>query len=162
MDKPPLTLDSTHASNLVFAGYRIDKLEYEINSKFQFREPFQVTFSLASSINVAQDSEPKTANITLKCNIFENPEENNYPFTLVISITGSFIFNGDINEEGFLNFCKNSGTAILFPFLRSAIANITAATNIPPVMLPVINVNAFLKDYEKASEAPAKEQKSFS
>jgi preprotein translocase subunit SecB len=154
MDKPPLAVDDTHLSNLTFTGYRIDKIEYEINPNFQFREPLQVNFSLGASISV-QDSEQKTAAITLNCNVFENAEQNNYPFTLIISITGGFIFSGDIDEEGFFNFCKTSGTAILFPFLRSAVANITANANMQPLMLPVINVHNFLGDYQKLSEEPA-------
>jgi preprotein translocase subunit SecB len=155
MDKP-LTLNNSHESNLIFIGYQIDKIDYKINPNFQFKEPLQVTFSLTSQIKTQDNEQKKGAVVTLTCSVFENADQNNYPFSLMMSLSGAFAFNGNIEEEGFLKFCKTSGTAILFPFLRSAVANITAAANIQPLMLPVINVHNFLGEYEKANEEPTK------
>jgi preprotein translocase subunit SecB len=107
--------------------------------------------SLGASVNILE-REQKTAVISLLCKVFDNAEANNYPFSLVVSLSGSFVFDGDMDNESFLNFCKASGTSVLFPFLRSAVANITATGNVQPLMLPLINVHNFLMELEKAQK----------
>ena len=159
MDEP-LLLNSTHVSKLSLTGYSIDKIDYQSNPKFEFSGPLQTNITLGTNINVL-DPDKRTAIISLTCKVFENAEENNYPFSMVISLSGRFTFNGDIDDEGFFNFCKNNGTAVLFPFMRAAIANVTVTANMQPLMLPLINVNEFLKDFEqgiKKESTPAAEE----
>ncbi|WP_416358930.1 protein-export chaperone SecB [Caldicellulosiruptor danielii] len=81
--------------------------------------------------------------------MFGNAEENNFPFSLEISLTGYFRGSENIEREKFIELTKYNGTAILFPYLRSAVSDITKAANINPLILPVINVINFIKEQEK-------------
>ena len=98
--------------------------------------------------NIKEQSDEKNANeaiITIDCIIFENAIENDYPFTLEITIVGNFEVEGEIEHEDFMRFCELNGTAVLFPYLRGAITNITGSTNLIPLVLPLVNISNFDK-----------------
>ena len=81
--------------------------------------------------------------VGLGAKIFENSTENNYPFEISVEILGFFESdNDDINSEGFLP----NALAILYPYLRSTITNITANANVQPLILPTMNILSYLKD----------------
>ena len=89
-----------------------------------------------------------------KCNIIigiKYEEEENHPFLMNLVIRGFF----EISERKFLI----NAFAILFPYLRSVITDITKASLIP-IILPTINVQNLLEgkleylelDYNKYRE----------
>ncbi|ABP66237.1 hypothetical protein Csac_0613 [Caldicellulosiruptor saccharolyticus DSM 8903] len=131
-----------------FENYVVDYIHYNYNHQAKLEnKPIEVRFSLAVNINVRE--EEKKSTVTLKCNIFGNAEENNFPFSLEISLTGYFRGSENIEREKFIELTKYNGTAILFPYLRSTVSDITKAANINPLILPVINVVNFIKEQEK-------------
>lgn len=152
MDKKSTPVHNEHYSNFVFLDYSIEKIELSSNPKFVYDKPVEIKFSFEKDISIRshvsdrQDEEKsegrieKEATITVKCLIFENPEENNYPFTLNIKISGEFKYIGIIEDDEFKQFCEMNGIATLLPYLRASITNITALANIQPLVLPLINV----------------------
>ena len=70
----------------------------------------------------------------------ENSIENNYPFELEIEITGFFTTTGDAVDR-----FKANAIAIMYPYVRAIVSTYTALANIPPLILPAINVNALLE-----------------
>lgn len=65
------------------------------------------------------------------------------PFELFVALTGHFLLHekkdkpmdADIKET----ILRKNTAAILFPFLRSTVASVTANANIPSLLLPVFN-----------------------
>lgn len=80
--------------------------------------------------------------VTLKCQIQKNSE-------LSLEIVISAIFTIDENVEDLPNsirkeILEKNTISILFPYLRSAITNITCQPNLIPIVLPPININSLL------------------
>ena len=78
--------------------------------------------------------------VNLSTYIFKNSIENNYPFELEIEITGFFTTTGDAVDR-----FKANAIAIMYPYVRAIVSTYTALANIPPLILPAINVNALLE-----------------
>ena len=66
-------------------------------------------------------------------------------FTICAKMKGVFSLKKgeDINFNKFLQL---NGTTVMFPFLRSAISDLTRVCNIAPVVLPLINITNFIKE----------------
>lgn len=126
-------------SQLIFRGYHVYDIDFKLNHQFNYTNPVDVQFILGAEVKLLDDI-TKTAVVTVRCKVFEKPEENNYPFSLRVNISGDFIFDGNIEEEGFLQFCQTSGIATLLPYLRSIVTSITGIANVEPLVLPLLNV----------------------
>lgn len=71
-----------------------------------------------------------------------NTPENPFPIDLVASLSGIFNIEGD-NVEEINNFLQLQGFQIVFPYLRSLVANMTANAMMPPIFLPIVFANQF-------------------
>lgn len=65
-------------------------------------------------------------------------------FDLAVTCGAIFETNGTKSSD----FHKNA-VAIMFPYIRSYITQITSIPNMEPIVLPVININALLDDMKK-------------
>ena len=61
---------------------------------------------------------------------------------------GYFEIEGCKSVDKAINFCKLNGTAIMFPYIRSAITDLTKISNIEPLILPAINIYSLIKANE--------------
>ena len=112
---------------LKFYKYEIDKIFYEINKDFNASKKAELVPKFAFHYVFS----PKNIK---KCNVIigiKYDKEENHPFLMNIVIRGFF----EISEKSFLI----NAFAILFPYLRSIITDITKASLIP-LVLPIINV----------------------
>ena len=137
MDKQNTSITKEQHSRLVFINYKIEKISFIQNQQFKFEKPLDVEFSLQTEITYSD----KSAVVTINCIIFDDAVSKNLPFTLEATISGNFTIEGATEDEDFLKFCEINGTAVLFPYLRAAVTNITATSNQPPLILPLVNVN---------------------
>lgn len=123
-----------------FLDYQVVDAEFKLNRDFNDNgEPISIDFKLGHGF----EKKDNIMQVGLGAKIFENSTENNYPFEISVEILGFFESdNDDINSEGFLP----NALAILYPYLRSTITNITANANVQPLILPTINILSYLKD----------------
>lgn len=70
--------------------------------------------------------------------VFMNTEENPFPVDMTVTITGLFDLKGQ-SEEYIDKFLKENAVQMLFPYIRSIISSVTAASFMQPMVLPVIN-----------------------
>lgn len=133
-------------SGLRFIDYRVNDIDYRINQHFEEKN-VSVKFNLSRNVEYLDD-EDNTMLVSLIISVFEDAEENNYPFSLKINMTGIFELD-DIHESERESFAEVNAVAILFPYIRSLISTITANVNVPPLILPPINVVNLIKE-EKA------------
>src|SRR5690625_2455599 len=133
-------------SGLRFIDYRVNDIDYRINQHFEEKN-VSVKFNFSRNVEYLDD-EDNTMLVSLIISVFEDAEENNYPFSLKINMTGIFELD-DIHESERESFAEVNAVAILFPYIRSLISTITANVNVPSLILPPINVVNLIKE-EKA------------
>lgn len=88
----------------------------------------------------------KDKSFTLTLNVVVRDDKKNLNISL--SIDGVFEYDTDSMQE-LLPFICNNAPAILFPYIRAYISNITALGGISPIILPTLNlenVGKTLKD----------------
>jgi len=84
--------------------------------------------------------------VELNCQI-GGSQDTGSPFLLKVLIEGHFKYRIQ-TESGpsFDRMCNLNATAILYPYLRSAVTDITKAANINPIILPTVNINKLLSN----------------
>lgn len=135
---------SNYNSILVFKNYIVNKVEYNNNPNFKGDEkgtPINLKIKHIIDIN------KKSMSVTLITEIFEDAEKNNYPFEMTVSITGRF----ETEEEEPKKFTKNA-IAIMYPYVRAIVSTYTASANVPPLILPAINVNKLIEEQEEKKD----------
>ena len=128
-----------YESVLKFESYAIDEIVFKRNSNFNpENKPDKVEFGIKKSKSI----EGNKMIIKLYTCVFENSEENNYPFEMSVCLTGYFEF---ADETGKYDFEPNA-IAILYPYIRSIVSTYSVNANVGVVLLPTINVNEMLKN----------------
>ncbi len=125
-------------SSLKFVNYVVDRVEFYNNPEFEADE-----VSIKFDIRPEYIEEDGDLMLILDVDVFKNAVANNYPFELSVKMIGYFKLEGD----GDINRYRNNALAIMYPYIRSLVTGYTANSNVTPLILPVINVNAmFNKD----------------
>ena len=134
-------------SNIIFTQYIIEKMVFEINNEFQPNEPtpLDIKFDNHISVNIADHK----AIINLGCTIFEDFKEKNYPFFMLAKIKAFFDFESSLTDEEVKKLLEINGTAIVFPYLRMIISNLTVNSGLPPLILPTVNISKMLEHISK-------------
>lgn|SRR5699024_613834 len=125
--------------------YIVNNAKYNLNSNFNPSkgDSLEVDFE----INAVISYEDHADFITLRADVGDLENEK-CPFIINVEITGIFEFNGDDHSRE--SFLKTSGTAALFPYLRSLISDMSSISNIfPSFRLPLINVMEYLQDEDR-------------
>ncbi len=128
-------------SVLKFNRYVIDTINFKLNSEYKENEEgIEVVFDFDSDFHI--DIDNGTMKVELCASIFKNAVENAYPFEMSVKMIGYFSIEGDTS---YLEKFKSNAVAILFPYLRSLISTYTVNANISPIILPAMNINAYLE-----------------
>lgn len=117
-------------NNLVF-----DKINFE---RHGFKSDNEFRFEISSEI-FEKDGHYR---VTLKLEGEKNDE-----YTVSISLSGFFTFDSQyqLSEEDVETLITKNGIAILMPYLRNQLSNLTAQPNTDTVVLPIFNINNMLK-----------------
>ena len=81
--------------------------------------------------------------MTLDLKLFPEAEKNNYPFEMQLNVTGHFRVTSDGSANADDLFRVNA-VAIRFPYLRALVTTFTANCNVPPLILPPVNVHKMI------------------
>ena len=130
-------------SALQFLGYDVSVLRFKKTDAIN-EKGFQVTPRFKREVKALPD---ECYDVGLGI-LIRGSEESPIPFELCVELTGHFkAFFTDESEQTKKQLTTQNTVAILFPFLRSTVVSLTLAANIPPVLLPVINLaGAFEKN----------------
>lgn len=113
-------------------------LEFKENNKFKFpKEGLTVVFEVGTKHKVISNS--LTCTINEKINIF--PKSDDAPFTLNLEIRGIFGVENKKDLDLLKDFCETNGPAIMFPYARSIVSDLTSRTSSPTLNLPLINMS---------------------
>lgn len=127
-------------SVLRFDKYIVEEVAFKLNSNFNpTDDKLKVNFSISRSVEHKENGQMI---VELRVNIFEKANEKNYPFEMMVQLKGFFtVSDSNINLEA-------NAVAILYPYIRSIVSMYTSSINVPPLILPVINVNAYIEQLE--------------
>lgn len=137
-------------SALKFLDYYVNHIEFYRNAEFR-KEPVDFDFHIKRDITYLED-EKNSVLVTLDTEIFRNPEENNFPFSINISLTGLFEIEGVLDSQT-KRLAEVNAVAILFPYVRAIVSTYSANANVTPIILPPINVVNLLSMKEEQKPA---------
>jgi preprotein translocase subunit SecB len=72
-----------------------------------------------------------------------NSKDHPFPVDFEISFIAKFEFEDVVEKRDIINYLNINAIQMIFPFIRSAIANVFGAALLPPLVLPVIDVRDF-------------------
>lgn len=131
-----------------FDRYIVKEIQFDYNLGFDSDEEIDISFDIDASHEI--DTEKRCMVTVLDVTIFDNPVENNYPFKMYIQLAGIFSMQeGDIND---IEKFKPNSISILFPYVRALVTSFTASANVTPLILPTINVNAYIQQRKEDPE----------
>lgn len=127
-------------SVLRFNKYIVDEVVFKSNPNFNpTDDKLKIDFSIKKNVEHRSNGEMI---VSLNVNIFEKANEKNYPFEMMVKLRGFFTMS-----DSTINLDSNA-IAILYPYIRSIVSVYTSSINVPPLILPVINVNALIEQLE--------------
>ncbi len=129
-------------SVLQFRKYIVKEITYNTNELYRPQDELKLVFDFDTSTSFSEDK--KRMEIELSSEIFKDSVANNYPFEMSLCLKGFFDIKSVSGPEGIQIFEKNA-IAILFPYLRSLVSTYTANANVAPVILPAMNINAYIE-----------------
>ena len=136
-------------SSFCFDSYRIDLIKFDINSEY-IDSDSEVELDIELDVILKERFKERQGIVTLVAKIFKDAKMRNYPFELNLSISGLFMIEDEkMPLEEFVKFLKVNGTTAMFPFLRSAIADVTRIANVDTLVLPLININNLIEKQNK-------------
>ena len=117
--------------------YIIRKIEYLINEKAEKAGAAEYTPKIEILVN------PKNNTVDISVKI----DDEDMPFNIEVCIIGYYEFNNMENNHEIM--LKNNGVAILMPYIRAIISQITSMAGLGTLTIPIINVKEM---NEKAKE----------
>lgn len=130
-------------SRLKFVNYMVDSVEFHNNPAFEADE-----VSIKFDIRPEYIEEDHDMMLIAEVDVFPDAAANNYPFELFIRMIGYFKVEGSDEIDRF----RKNALAIMYPYIRSLVTGYTSNSNVAPLILPVINVNAMFGNDQKQQE----------
>lgn len=119
-----------------FIRIALTELNFKLNKNFKPPKdgiPVDISFKTRNSFSANKK------NLTVELSVALFVEKKDRPFTMKITVEGTF---SGKDYQQLEKFSKVHAPAHLFPFVREIIGNTTMKANIPPLLLPPINLSA--------------------
>lgn len=127
---------------LTFKGYRVNEMSYNRNDDFNGKGEVAYKPSFKSTIKLNEKTNEAIVMLIFKTN-------NDFPFDLKVNIEGKFKYNADqdIQDIGAQRLLQQNATAILFPYLRTIVSQLSGLGNeYPSLLLPTVNIAKLLEN----------------
>jgi preprotein translocase subunit SecB len=138
-----------------FIDFRLLSVHFELKTDKQYKLTKDVNISTTLTLN--HDFFPKKKNLKLIIKIEACGDD--LPFFINVEVAGLFNFPNyktDIDLQKLDRIARINCAAIIFPYLREAVADIVRRSGLPQLNLPPIN---FVELYDIKSKAKTKEIK---
>lgn len=134
-------MEHKYKSVLQFEKYIVKEISYKTNEAYSAdNDDISLDFDFDTHTCFSDDNQKME--VELSTYIFRNAAEHSYPFEMAVTIKGFFSMKTE-NEK--IESFEANAIAILFPFIRAIVSTYTANANVAPVILPPMNINAYLK-----------------
>jgi preprotein translocase subunit SecB len=125
-------------------------VEFRANPKVNREKPFEKGLSLNISVESSLDENANTIVVNLKVNSPNSDEEPDYPFFYTLVIKGVFHFDADTDKDKLTMFAKINCPAILYPYVREALADLTRRAGYAPLHLPIMNFAKIARESQES------------
>lgn len=134
-----------NTSSLKLLNYFTDYVQFKNNPDFEADE-VTVQFDVHPQYHI--DEANGIMIVELQVEIFKDAIRNNYPFEMEVSVVGVFELKSTDKECNMHRF-KTNAVAIMYPYVRALVSTYTANANVPPLILPIMNINKMIEEDEK-------------
>lgn len=138
----PFTLKEIFIPNILF----------RLNPAFKSKEG---KIGINTSIEVEFLHKGKDLSVQVRV---ELPDGENTPFSFAVDAVGRFIFKEEPPAEELGKIARVNCAAMIFPYLRETIADLTRRAGVPPLHLQPVNFVAMMKT-DRAENTTETEQK---
>lgn len=118
-------------------SFKLNRVKLEPNQRLDIKPQF------SRQVRKANDN-PKLMFVNLKVAVLNNEKEPK-PFDIEVSLVGVYELESAPNPQQERDFVIEA-TGMLYPYLRTAVTNLTAQAYISPLNLPVISGPIFPED----------------
>lgn len=136
-------------SVLSFNGYAVNKLYFEKNNSFD-GDKNNVTLSPRLTRKIKAIGENQYI-VGLEMSLLNETGKESLPFFIEVELAGKFEVQPNYADSEVL--INQNAVAILFPYLRALVSNLTVNANISPLILPIVNISKIMNE---ENEAPLK------
>jgi len=126
----------------------IDDINFSINKNFQptSNEPIDLKCSFKREV-IKMDEDNAAVVISFIIN-----QASTKPFFGSLKAVGLFQLEKWESSEIKKDIIRINGASILFPYLRNAVSNITCLMDVPPYVLPVMNIIKLFNDDKREED----------
>lgn len=124
-------------------NYTFDFVDYKIvNINFALTGKSPDKIEISPKIEIQHKKDGNILKVFLGV-VFENPKS---PFVFNVKLVGIFKFEQDITNEDLDSIANVNCSAILYPFVRETVADITRRSGFPALLLPPLNFVQLYKE----------------
>ena len=135
---------------------RLISLNFSVGSNAD-ELPAEVMLDFGCNVNSAYDKETNRISVQLQVRT-KHEDQSPLPFSFDATMGGLFQLDSEVDENLLKQFEMINCPAILFPYLREVISDVTKRAGYPPFYLPVVNfvkqARQFTSVAEKCAEMP--------
>jgi len=136
-----------------FKDCRLLSLHFELKTDKEYRPAKDVEISANLSLRHDCLKDKKHLRLYMKVDICGEK----LPFSIDAEVGGVFLFSKEIKDASLLDkIARINCAAIVFPYLRETLADITRRANLPPLNLPPVN---FIEIYDAQPKPEEKQMK---
>jgi len=130
-----------YRASLQFKDYIVHKATYVLNQNFERKsDKISIDYDIHANIEYGEDNNYVVLNVQMG-----DTEDASSPFYCEVEILGVFEYDG--SDEFRESFFKVNATAVLFPYVRSLVSDLTSRSNLfPTYHLPLINIAKYIND----------------
>ena len=141
-------------SQLIVKNIHLQQIQFRVNPDFHVENENQ---AVEIKHNIAIKYELKEKLLVVHIIIQTPPidQSENYPFNFLLVVTGFFELKDEIEKSELDKFANINCAAIIFPYLRETLADVTRRSGFPPLHLQPVNFIKLFK--EKAERCNQKE-----
>ena len=134
---------NTTAPSLRFLNVSLSKLLFELNDEsILYNTDKPIPFNITIEGNEAFDKKTLILSTSLRVKILEKEEKP--PFKIETEVKARFKL--DKAPEDIIRLARINCAAMIFPFLREAIADVTRRAGMSPLLLPPVNFLELFKN----------------
>ncbi|MCK5536591.1 MAG: protein-export chaperone SecB [Bacteroidales bacterium] len=141
-------MDKKEQPGIIVKKIRLLNTEFSISDSYYYspeKPAPQLQFKHEKKLNEKKDHGFLTFGVKLFTGDLDNPE-----LDIVVEYIGEFQYvNSDKVNLELEDFLNHNAPAIIYPFVRSKIADLTASAGINTIMLPILNLPAIMNDLMK-------------
>lgn len=147
--------ETSYQADIQFSGYIFEELSFLYNGLVDGREsadnvgPIQTIFQVGIGRETEDESNPKRY-VKISCYVNKD-HTSNPPFSISAVMRGEFVINPSVSDEEAKKLLEVNGVAVMFPFLRASIANLTTASGVSAMVLPLINISKLMSIKDASS-----------